>query len=219
MRDNDFVFEPEALELFKKIVLSCTSREEILKMLRIFLSLSGSVSLSQTVEHIFTGSITIFNYKRNHGDSTITVEDILLAFSGHEHFEDMERMIEHKKDDLWVELFPREDYLLSHLVKPVKFIYRGGRCHDFRVAKYDKDDIDTNFWGIQEFDDIDIDQTQFIHFGLIVYQTSQLELVRKVTERQKKFFSNEPKNILYNNLKIRDVYRRNIEFYKSIKPT
>jgi len=229
---KDLFFGTDALKVFKNIVLSCTSEEVVLHALTPFFLLKGVVKLEQTYAYIPTGSETIYCYKYDSDNDEITVEDVLLAFSGVAHYNKMESIrvfkIENSAQcDIWVQLFPKEDYMISHLVKPITFPYKNGRCPGLKIAKYAKDGIEINFWGLEELIDLDSEQIQFCHFGLIVAQTADMKLVEKIIASQTKYFSDNIerqeedfsniKNIFYNNLKLRDIYQKNIKFYELLK--
>lgn len=216
---SDFVFTPEALEIFKKIFLSCTYQKDILDICRPFFELKGDkVNLEETKKWVKTGTDTIFAYKLFNPSQLITIEDMLLAFACEGHLKKMRDLYEKNSSNIWNQLFGLKTYLISHLVKPVQFvsIENGIFC-----ARFSHQGKKINFEGIRSFGEISLSKYQFLHFGLIVYQTDDKDLVNQIAKTfllagvlQK---TRKIKKISYQDSRLINIYLRNILFYNSLK--
>ena len=212
---SDFVFDTEAIEIFKKIFFSCTAKEDVLKVTEPFFKMRSSVSLEDTRRYIRTGSETIFAYKLFNSGKIITIEDVIMAFSGEPHWKKMEKIYDFRINDSWVKLFPIEEYLISHIIKPA-YIINGNS--DFAIMSYYQNLFPLQFLGIQSFNPIDKYLVKLIHFGLVIYQTDNVDLINKIIKSQQNLLDTKnPKRIFYTQQELVGICERNIAFYNSLK--
>lgn len=215
-----YLFSEDALELFKRIWLSCVIYDQILINCKDFLMMNGSVSLKDTFEYIKTGTSTIawsLVTKCFNGE-TIEKKDIIYAFSDRCHQEAMsELFITGRQDDFWHREFDAITYLFSHVLKPVLIVKKDPLVGSLLWNR----EISLKLINLYSDSDIDEKKIQLIHFGAVVGELdwsskNDKKTLARMCEEQEEIFS--AINIFSVNYeKLLPFYERNFGYYNSLR--
>lgn len=211
------VFSEKALELFKKIWISCVDEQNVLMSNSGFLALDNNVLLKDTFEYVKPGSATIGLYKTlsSIDNNIITKRDVIMSFAGNAHYEAMNNLYE--VDRARNNMYCLWEYLISHILIPT-LLFKSDQCEYRLVSNVSGNVVCKDvFLPISEVDDRLV---HLIHFGMVVdvldYTADEdkqilLELL-KVQENIFKKVLDGKKRIEIDYSKIKSIHNRNYKF-------
>lgn len=212
-------FNEEALDLFKKIWLSCVIDHQVLLKCTYFLKMKSGVSLNDTFEIVKTGSATIARslLERGFQGDVIKKEDVIRAFSDLSHERAMGEIFRLKNnDDFWHREFDEITYLFSHVLKPVLIIKK----NPLVGALLWNQESSLKLVNLYSYTDIDEKKIQLVHFGAIVGELNwsskkDKNILAQMCEEQEEIFEKiNFSRVDYKNLLL--FYERNFRYNNSL---